>query len=459
MRIWNVGIVGGGPGGLITAYSLQKLVNCPVHLTLFEASPRLGGKILTPHFRQAPVRYEAGAAEFYDYSLVDDDPLKNLVAELGLLTSPMGGSAVIMNHHILSNLDDIRDQLGPNICRSFQRFDRRAKDLMTPQEYYYSDDPDGTPWRPNRHRFDSFLANVAEPSARHYIETLIHSDLATEPHRTSLMYGLQNYLMNAPAYMQLYSIDGGNERLPQELAARIHATILLQHRVYSIAKASETRLRVISVHQGIQRQDEYDFVVIALPYNHLQSIAFCGARLAEGMRQHQGYYDYPAHYLRITLLFEQPFWRNTFTDSYLMLDRFDGCCLYDESSREPGASYGVLGWLLGGKSAMEMSRMNDEQLIAKAMDSLPHFIGPGHRFFVEGQVHRWIGAVNAIPGGVVPRSLDRRHQPESREHPNLFLVGDYLFDSTLNGVFDSAQYVAAWIAAQMSEKIRTLYDS
>ena len=27
-------------------------------------------------------------------------------------------------------------------------------------------------------------------------------------------------------------------------------------------------------------------------------------------------------------------------------------------------------------------------------------------------------------------------------HPNLFVVGDYLFDSTVNGVLDSADYVA-----------------
>jgi hypothetical protein len=52
----------------------------------------------------------------------------------------------------------------------------------------------------------------------------------------------------------------------------------------------------------------------------------------------------------------------------------------------------------------------------------------------------------------VPLSLDRRHCPEPAEHPNLFLVGDYLFDSTLNGVLDSAEYVARWIAANMAER-------
>jgi hypothetical protein len=32
------------------------------------------------------------------------------------------------------------------------------------------------------------------------------------------------------------------------------------------------------------------------------------------------------------------------------------------------------------------------------------------------------------------------------------VVGDYLFDSTLNGVLDSADYVAEWLTADMEEQ-------
>jgi hypothetical protein len=66
---------------------------------------------------------------------------------------------------------------------------------------------------------------------------------------------------------------------------------------------------------------------------------------------------------------------------------------------------------------------------------------------VESRVHRWINAVSALPGGWPPTGLDERHRPEPVGHPGLFLVGDYLFDSTLNGVLDSAQHVAGWVAA------------
>jgi hypothetical protein len=128
-------------------------------------------------------------------------------------------------------------------------------------------------------------------------------------------------------------------------------------------------------------------------------------------------------------------------DSYLMLDAFGGCCLYDESSRNGCKSAGVLGWLLAGDAAMIASNHTDGQLIRRALDSLPSFLRHGRELFVEGQVHRWIGSVNGLPGGSPALDMESRHIPE-RAQPNLFTVGDYLFDSTINGVLDSADYVA-----------------
>ncbi|MBA4191935.1 MAG: amine oxidase [Planctomycetaceae bacterium] len=451
----KVGIVGGGPGGLMTAYCLQKIAPVPYSATLFEASSRLGGKILTPQFDSAKARYEAGAAELYDYSPVDDDPLRDLVAELGLSVCPMRGSAVIVNHRTLANLEDVRDALGPNAREALAHFDRVAKDRITPREFYNSNEPDASgPGLAACHGFDSVLNEIPEPAARQFVESMIHSDLATEPKHTSAAYGLHNYLMNDPAYMELYSIEGGNERLPRELAARLHATILLECAVTEIAKADNHKLAVTSKQHGELRRDEFDFVVIALPNYFLPTLAFREARLTDAIRRHHAHYDHPAHYLRITILFDRPFWHGLLNDSYWMLDSFGGCCLYDESSREPGSPHSVLGWLLAGEAARKMSELPDEQLIAEALDSLPDFLAHGRGHFREARVHRWVGAVSAMPGGVVQQPLDQRHQPEPVEHPNLFLVGDYLFDSTLNGVLDSAEYVAGWIGASMSENPR-----
>lgn len=433
----------------MSAYFLEKLVNQPVRITLFEATDRLGGKIITPRFESADVQYEAGAAEFYDYAHFGEDPLKELIAELGLSINIMGGSAVIMNDQLLTNAEDIRDHLGTGAYNALRSFDRRARDLMTPKEFYYSDHPEGTPGIAHR-SFESLLAEIDDTGARQFVDTLIHSDLATEAARTNVPYGLQNYLMNDADYMLLYGIVGGNEQLPQQLAARIHADKRMQHCVNAVFKRGD-KMVVQSQYNGQSHEDEFDQLIVALPHNTIPAVSFQGEELAAAVARHYDHYDHPAHYLRMTILFNRPFWRDVLNDSFWMLDAFGGCCLYDESSRQPGGPHGILGWLLGGEAALSMSKKSDDELIEAAIGSLPSFLSQGRDCFVEGKVHRWPGSVNAMPGGMEQTNHDQRHQVEPVHHPDFYFVGDYLFDSTLNGVIDSAYFVAAWIAAKLED--------
>ena len=54
---------------------------------------------------------------------------------------------------------------------------------------------------------------------------------------------------------------------------------------------------------------EFDAVVIALPYHRLPEIEWAGERLRRAMAKHVAHYDRPGHYLRISILFDRPFWR------------------------------------------------------------------------------------------------------------------------------------------------------
>jgi monoamine oxidase len=459
----SVAIIGGGPGGLFTAWQLERTANLPLDLHLYEATGRLGGKVLTPRFDSMPARYEAGAAEFYDYSVVDEDPLREAVRLLGLPTQELGGSAVLLDGRVLGTLDDVAIQLGPQAHAAVEAFDRRAKATQSPRQLYASGfDGAGSSFpgfvgsgveapRPGARRFDAEMNAVGCATARRYLETMIRSDLATEPARTSVDYGLQNYLMNDPAYMRLYCLADGNERLVEALAARIGGHVRLGEPVTAIGRDAAGRLRVESRDAAGLREAAFDLVIVALPMAHLGSIRFEGTRLAAALAAHRAHHDHPAHYLRITILFDRPFWRRHVSDAFFMLDRFGGCCLYDESAREPGATHGVLGWLLAGTEAAALCDRTDDELVELALASLPPFLGDGRGAFREGRVHRWAGAVSALPGGEPGLPLDRRHCPEPIEHPDLFLVGDYLFDSTLNGVLDSATYVAGWAAARLAD--------
>ncbi len=436
----HIGIVGGGPSGLMTAHALQSQSHRPVRLSLYEASHRLGGKVLTRQFAAAPVAYEAGAAELYDYSQLGPDPLRDLVAELGLPTSPMTGETVILDGRLIATDRDFRRAFGSAALAALRRFRKWARKAIAPSEYYESDWKADNDDPLSRRSFRALLAGIDEPMARRYVEVALHSDVAAEPHRTSAMYGLQNWLMNEPDYMRLYRIDGGNERLTQELARRSTARQFLGHRATRIERTPQDRYRIWSASESGPRVDEYDAVVVALPNNWLPAIDWGGARLDRAMARHHAHYDHPAHYLRVSALFRTPFWRPRVEGSYFMSDAFNGCCIYDESPAT--GAYGVLGWLLAGEAATTLANAPDDEVIRTVLARFPTVLGDPTPHLLEARVHRWVGAVNALPGGRPMQHPDARHRPEPVDHPLLFTVGDYLFDSTLNGALDSAELVA-----------------
>lgn len=444
-RAWQVAIVGGGPGGLLTALELERQAPAPVRITLFEAADRLGGKLLTPSFRAVPIRYEAGAAEFYDYSMHGHDPLRELVRDLGLPTCPIAGPRVHVDGHSVANLDDLRERLGAEAEAALLAFDARARGLLGPREFYEAGhDPLGGG---QGDRFDRALAGIPSPAARRFVETLIHSDLAAEPADTRLGYGLQNYLMNDPRYLRLYRVAGGNDRLVAAVAARLAARVRLRTPVTAIGPAPDGRLFVTSAHGDAVRREAFDAVVLALPLARLAALETDDPRLAGALRRHVRHHDHPAHYLRVTLLFDGPAPPAPDGDAFWMTDHAGGCCVYDEWAATPGADHAVRGWLIAGRAAAEMAALPDAAIVQRVLEApRPATLRlPGR--VLEARVHRWIGAVSALPGGWPVLSVDRRHQPDPGGHPQLFVVGDYLYDSTLNGVADSAAHVAGWLAA------------
>ena len=94
-----------------------------------------------------------------------------------------------------------------------------------------------------------------------------------------------------------------------------------------------------------------------------------------------------------------------------------------------------------------MANHSDEELISAAINSLPSHREEAKELFCEAKIHRWLGAVSAQPGGFQQRGNDAKHCPDAGTCPHLLVVGYYLFDSTLNGVLDSADYAAGWITS------------
>ena len=245
--------------------------------------------------------------------------------------------------------------------------------------------------------------------------------------------------------------------LPRSLAASLTRTdVELDAPVVRVSRTRDHRYAVTIRRTRRVVQREFDAVVIALPYNRLLEIEWAGERLRRAMARHVAYYDHPGHYLRISILFDRRFWRHLIAGSWVMLDAFGGCCVYDESPSQDGATYGVLGWLLAGTDALSSCNLDDRALVARALESLPDDLyDEARRRIVEGKVHRWAGAVSGQPGGYPLRDASSAHRPEPVEHPGLVVVGDYLFDSTLNGVLRSARIATDLLRGLLSLLLST----
>lgn len=448
--MFDLAIVGGGPGGLMTAWHLKKKLGPLCKVTIFEASERLGGKVATGKFDSAGAIYEAGVAEIYDYSMLGPDPLRDLVQHLGLQTIPMDAEQVQLDGELLNDVPGMRRKYGDKTADAIEGFRRRCAEMISPMQYY-----EGVGAHDNDHPWAFINAEelldreVSDPVAKRFLKVMARSDIATESHNTNGLNALKNFVMDIDGYIGLYSIQNGNEQLIERLREEIDAKIQLNHRVLSVGKSEQGRYRLSMMNGKGPETHEFDLVLMCLPHSWLATLRFEGEALRRSMVKHVAYFDRPAHYLRVSILFDTPFWGDKIPGAWFMSEAFGGCCVYVEGARHDVGKHGVLNWLIPGSDALAFANLRDDQLIDAALKSLPASLGKPRNHFVEGKIHRWLSSVNAIPGGLPARDVLTNHRPEPREHGGLVLVGDYLFDSTLNGLLDSSDAATDLILTEM----------
>ena len=446
----DLAIVGGGPGGLMSAWYLKRKLGDLCRVTIFEASDRLGGKILTRKFDKAPAMYEAGVAEIYDYSMTGPDPLRELIQHFGLQTIPMDAAQVQLDSELLNDVPDMRRKYGPKTADAIEAFRRKCTELVSPIEYY-----EGVGAHDNEHPWAHLTAEevldreVDDATAKHFFKVMARSDIATESHNTNGLNALKNFVMDVDGYIGLYSIQNGNEQLIECLQSEVDADIQLNHRILKVGKTAAGRYRLNMMNGKGPEARDFDLVLVCLPHSWLATMGWEGEDLRRSMVKHIAYFDRPAHYLRISLLFDEPFWGDKIPGAWFMSEAFGGCCVYNEGARHDVGKHGVLNFLIAGCDALAFANLSEQELIEAALKSLPSSLGDARAFFMEGKVHRWLSSVNALPGGLPVRDVMTNHRPEPKQHPGLVVVGDYLFDSTLNGLLDSSDAATDIILTEM----------
>ena len=215
----------------------------------------------------------------------------------------------MLNGALLRDDEDIRRHCGDRTLRAIEDFRRQAVALLPLCELVPGFTPrdNAHPWAPRT--CEEILDEIPDPVARQYLKISAHSDMATEPHLTNGLIGLRNVLKSVTGYGAQYTIEGGMEMFPRRLAASLAAH---QDRARRAGRARvENADRSYSVWFRRDRclvQQDFDAVVVALPYNRLLEIEWAGERLRRAMTKHVAYYDHPGslpahiHPVRSTLL-------------------------------------------------------------------------------------------------------------------------------------------------------------
>jgi monoamine oxidase/SAM-dependent methyltransferase len=455
----NIAIVGGGPGGLMTSWHIDNKLEHEAQVTIFEASDRLGGKIVTGKFNKTDALYEAGVAEIYGYWTLGPDPLREMIDGFGLKTVPMDSDTVVMDGQVMVGVDGLKRVYGAKTAKAVTSFRKTCGKMLSPAQYYegVGKDDNGHPWT-NQSCQQILEAEVDDETARKFFKIAARSDIASEPHLTNGLNGLKNFLMDLDGYIELYSVVGGNQQIIDKLAEHNRKDpnnkVELNSRVLRCGRSENGKYYLHVQQAGKTTIREFDMVIFCLPHNWLGTVEFDGEDLQKAMVRHIAHFDRPAHYLRVTLAFDKKVWEPHVTQSWWMSDTFGGCCVYIENTRHAyPKNHGALGWLIAGSDALAYCNLTDEELIDAALASLPPVFGDAKKHLLEGRVHRWLSSVNAIPGGVPVRGARENHLPEPEGHPGLFCTGDYLYDSTLNGLLDSTD-IASDLAVTELTRIR-----
>ena len=449
----RIGIIGGGFSGLLCAYLLERMLGDRVEIVVLEQSDRVGGRVRTTSLPEAGVSYEAGVAELYD---INGNPqLRHLIRHLGLETRPLRGTPyfVVADRVVHDDLE-LERVIGARGMDRLRRFWEHGTALRPPAEYAMAGQmrDNDHPWL--RRTFEEVLAQIDDPLGQSFTATQCHSDLATEPHKTSGLFGMDNLLIDHPGYCSMYTLVGGNDGLVQALASRVQSPILRSAPAASVNADEARGLRVrFLANDGEWSELDVDALIVTLSPPGIRAMQWRDDGLAAAVSEHVRHHDHGTTYLRVTLLFRRRFWRQQFPEDYFVSDAFGGVTVYDQSPDAGAAGVGIQSWLIGGVNASELSARSDDEIVAAVLGAMPGALRVRDDMLMRGCVDRWVGAagVSGLPGGVPLRPLDQRHSPDSR-WPQLQFVGDYLYDSTLCGALDAVLYAVARLGERVKAR-------
>jgi monoamine oxidase len=454
----RTGIVGAGIAGLNCAYKLQK---AGVPVTVFEASGRTGGRMLTAKDLMAPGLTTEMGGEFIDSG---HEEMLALVREfkLGMWDFQnlrgVKDEAFFFNGSHRTEAQVIREfiPLAKKIAADYESLG---------EEVSYRNHGNGQ--KLDQTSIAEYLDVIG---ARGWIRDLLEVAYVTE-------YGLEAGEQSSLNLIMLigtdtesgfeafgesderYTVKGGNQRVVDELAKRLGGVIRMRHRLTAITAKGSGYVLTFDSGGGKPVDYTFDSIVLTIPFTMLREVAIRVPLPAVKRRaiMELGY----GTNAKVLAGFRSRRWKalgyggNTLTD-----EPFQLC--WDNAALQPGTASGIT-FYSGGTRGVDAGRGTAKEALERYLPGFEKAY-PGARALLNGKVSRFHWPTNPFVKGAYscykPGQWTSIGGAEGESVGNLHFAGEHTsvdFQGYMNGGAQSGADAAKAVLASMSRKVAELF--
>jgi monoamine oxidase len=344
----SVIVVGAGLAGLAAAVQLMR---DGAQVTVIEARGRVGGRVLTIHDAFIQGQHAEAGADFID---VGQDEIKRLIHEFGLTLCPIlrrGFSLVRQKERGAIHGRPI------SMEHAWQPIAEQAKPLV--RAYQLAEE-----------RWDGAIArSLAQRSVADWMDEIQADDrmramvrglrgfFLADPEDLSLLVLIDQLASETPGRQSMCRIEGGNDRLPAEMALSLGEAVHLN--TMALAIRFDHAAAHVTVHRpgGEQAHLKADYVILAMPVTTLRSIDI---RPAFPLEQANTFAR--LKYGRVTkslLQFDRRFWQKKGWPRAYGTDAPTGA-VWDGNEEQRGRA-GILTLMAGGQASEDSQKIVEQE--------------------------------------------------------------------------------------------------
>ncbi|KAA0017032.1 flavin monoamine oxidase family protein [Antrihabitans cavernicola] len=456
-EVVDVVVVGAGLAGLTAALQLRRIGHS---VRVLEASDRVGGRVLGA---------EIGDGQVIELGGQFVGPTQNhilaLIEKLGLSTYPthVAGDHIYFRLGTRTRYDATGGPIPPESDRAIGQLLTTISELQNLAAEVSPDRPWEAPHAAelDAHSFQDWMDRyVDDPAARLVIEYVVRGTNTCEPAQLSLLH-MASYVAAAgdedhPGSIlrvvvtadgaSMFRIEGGSQRIPLLLAAKLRHAIRLSSPVTHISQ-DDHGVTVGAGTTTIHAQR----VVVATPPAMAADIRF-DPPLPE-RRIHLAQRLLRGSQIKANVVFDQPFWRDEGLSGYVLSDRGPVQNVWDNT---PAAgSPGVLVCFIKGDAARELDNQSPESVEKAIIDNLTDYFGeraaePRQILLKRWHTEPWI---RGCPGSLAPPGLLTSCGPALREPVGRVHWAGTETATYWQGFMDGAIASGDRVAAEVSQEL------